>query len=263
MRQLKHEGHMPHLLRQVCAAFLVRDLRLDWRWGAEWFEQCLVDYTPDANWGNWGYRILPVQQLLPLETAHLTSLEVLTFPIVHDPHMKYIRRWVPELRHISDPINAREPWRLAKGYRRIRKIDVKPRRDSPLWIMSVNRNNWQEHQEISGIGWIVDFTCKSYQVLSEKLNYHPPLVPPVELDILYNKIPVTHCWGENTQKVRQVRQVRQKQQIKKIQHKPVNPRQKGKKKKNRLQHHNFHQTKRRERKPAPQGRKQKPVNSRK
>ena len=46
---------MPHLLRQLTAAFLVRDLRLDWRWGAEWFESRLVDYTPDANWGNWGY----------------------------------------------------------------------------------------------------------------------------------------------------------------------------------------------------------------
>ena len=53
MRQLRAEGVMPHLLRQMCAAFLVRDLRLDWRWGAEWFETHLLDHTPDANYGNW------------------------------------------------------------------------------------------------------------------------------------------------------------------------------------------------------------------
>jgi deoxyribodipyrimidine photo-lyase len=51
MRQLAREGWMPHVLRQMCAAFLVRDLRVPWRWGAEWFEQRLVDHTPDANYG--------------------------------------------------------------------------------------------------------------------------------------------------------------------------------------------------------------------
>ena len=82
MRELAHSGWMPHLLRQLCAAFLVRDLRIPWRWGAEWFEQRLIDHTTDANYGNWGYRILPVQQLLAngLATAHLTSLEILSWP---------------------------------------------------------------------------------------------------------------------------------------------------------------------------------------
>ena len=58
MRQLRRSGYMAHLHRQCCAAFLARDLGLDWRLGAEHFESCLVDYTPDANWGNWAYRIL-------------------------------------------------------------------------------------------------------------------------------------------------------------------------------------------------------------
>ena len=173
---------MPHLLRQVCAALLVRDLRIDWRWGAEWFERCLVDYTADANYGNWGYRILPVQQLLPLESRHLTSLEVLTFPIVHDPHLEYVLRWVPELRACADPIEAREPWRSARGYRRTSQIDVKPRRDSPLWIMSVNRNNWSEHQEISGRGWRVEYETESDEMIGGNgaaAAYPPPIVPPV------------------------------------------------------------------------------------
>jgi hypothetical protein len=36
----------------------------DWRMGAEHFEACLIDHTPDANWGNWAYRILPRPCLL-------------------------------------------------------------------------------------------------------------------------------------------------------------------------------------------------------
>ena len=112
---------MPHLLRQLCAAFLVRDLRIPWRWGAEWFEQRLIDHTPDANYGNWGYRILPVQQLLAhgLASTHLTSLEILSWPVVHDPHLAYILRWLPELAKVAEesgPLCAREPWRLARGH---------------------------------------------------------------------------------------------------------------------------------------------------
>jgi deoxyribodipyrimidine photolyase len=65
MRELALTGFMSHLHRQCCAAFLVRDLGIDWRMGAEHFESCLLDHTPDANWGNWAYRILPRPCLVP------------------------------------------------------------------------------------------------------------------------------------------------------------------------------------------------------
>lgn len=63
MRQLAACGWMPHLLRQMCAAFLVRDLRVPWLWGAEWFELHLVDHTPDANYGNCVQAALPYLRL--------------------------------------------------------------------------------------------------------------------------------------------------------------------------------------------------------
>jgi len=40
---------------QIVCSFLVRDLGLDWRMGAEWFETCLLDYDPCSNYGNWTY----------------------------------------------------------------------------------------------------------------------------------------------------------------------------------------------------------------
>ena len=41
--------------RQIVASFLSKNLDVDWRLGARWFEHCLIDYSPAANWGNWTY----------------------------------------------------------------------------------------------------------------------------------------------------------------------------------------------------------------
>ncbi len=37
------------------ASFLTKDMGIDWRMGAEWFERLLVDHDPSANYGNWTY----------------------------------------------------------------------------------------------------------------------------------------------------------------------------------------------------------------
>lgn len=37
------------------ASFLTKDLKVDWRLGAEFFESHLLDYDPTANYGNWQY----------------------------------------------------------------------------------------------------------------------------------------------------------------------------------------------------------------
>ena len=41
--------------RQVVASFFTRDLQMDWRLGAEHFEEYLLDHDPASNWGNWNY----------------------------------------------------------------------------------------------------------------------------------------------------------------------------------------------------------------
>jgi deoxyribodipyrimidine photo-lyase len=55
MRELKHTGFMSNRGRQIVASFLVRDLKQDWRHGAEWFESRLLDHDVASNWGNWQY----------------------------------------------------------------------------------------------------------------------------------------------------------------------------------------------------------------
>ncbi|MGB1256942.1 MAG: DASH family cryptochrome [Thiolinea sp.] len=55
MRQLKETGWMSNRGRQIVASYLVNELGVDWRFGAAWFEQQLIDYDPASNWGNWQY----------------------------------------------------------------------------------------------------------------------------------------------------------------------------------------------------------------
>lgn len=55
MKELLLTGFMSNRGRQNVASYFVHDLKLDWRWGAAWFESQLVDYDPCSNWLNWAY----------------------------------------------------------------------------------------------------------------------------------------------------------------------------------------------------------------
>jgi deoxyribodipyrimidine photo-lyase len=55
MKELKLTGFMSNRGRQNVASYLCTDLKLDWRYGAAYFEQQLVDYDVCNNWGNWAY----------------------------------------------------------------------------------------------------------------------------------------------------------------------------------------------------------------
>jgi len=211
MRELAATGYMSHLHRQCCASFLIRDLRLDWRLGAEYFESVLVDYTPDANWGNWAYRTLPRPQLVKRGCPckrHLSTLEILSWPCVHDPELEHTLLWVPELRSLAADL-AREPWR--RRGKLGERVWVMPEKDSPLWFTAVNRVNWPEYQAMmSGWAWTVTFDSLPKAASGQPVDganpdgaeYPDPIVPPLCLEIDLSKIPVDHSWGDTPQEKR-------------------------------------------------------------
>lgn len=55
MLELKLTGFMSNRGRQNVASYLCNDLKLDWRYGAAYFEEQLIDYDVCSNWGNWAY----------------------------------------------------------------------------------------------------------------------------------------------------------------------------------------------------------------
>jgi len=211
MRELALTGYISHLHRQCCAAFLVRDLQLDWRMGAEHFEACLLDHTPDANWGNWAYRILPRPCLVPglqqdpAKDRVLTTAEVVVWPLVHDSSLEHTLAWVPELRAAKTYDAAREPWRSATDEGA--KVQMYPYKDSGLWFCAANRVNWDYEY-----AWFWDLSDKAvvrkprstaavpWGCNGESLEYPLPDVLPISLSVDQpSLVPVRHRWGQPLQ----------------------------------------------------------------
>jgi deoxyribodipyrimidine photo-lyase len=55
MIELLKTGFMSNRGRQNVASYLCKDLKIDWRLGASWFESQLIDYDVASNWCNWMY----------------------------------------------------------------------------------------------------------------------------------------------------------------------------------------------------------------
>ncbi|GAA3514994.1 DASH family cryptochrome [Aquimarina addita] len=55
MVELQKTGWMSNRGRQNVASFFAKELKLDWRIGAAYFESLLIDYDVHSNYGNWLY----------------------------------------------------------------------------------------------------------------------------------------------------------------------------------------------------------------
>ena len=55
MIELKQTGWMSNRGRQNVASYFAKELKLDWRIGAAYFESLLIDYDVHSNYGNWMY----------------------------------------------------------------------------------------------------------------------------------------------------------------------------------------------------------------
>lgn len=88
MNQLNQTGFMSNRGRQLVASCLVNELSLDWRYGAAYFEQQLIDYDVASNWGNWQY--LAGVGADPKEHRHFNLLKQTE---LYDPEQSFIRKW--------------------------------------------------------------------------------------------------------------------------------------------------------------------------
>ncbi|MFL0750347.1 MAG: FAD-binding domain-containing protein [Prochlorococcus sp.] len=106
MRQLQQSGWMHNRCRMIVASFLVKDLICDWRWGEKFFMQHLVDGDLAANNGGWQWSAGSGMDQKPLRIFN-----PYTQAAKFDPDASYIRRWLPELAHVStgDLISGRIP----------------------------------------------------------------------------------------------------------------------------------------------------------
>jgi deoxyribodipyrimidine photo-lyase len=86
--------------------FLVKDLHLDWRWGARHFMRHLVDGDLASKQHGWQWAAGTGTDASP----YFRILNPVTQSKRFDPEGDYIRRWIPELRGVPAPY-VHEPWR--------------------------------------------------------------------------------------------------------------------------------------------------------
>ncbi|ABK51926.1 deoxyribodipyrimidine photo-lyase type I [Acidothermus cellulolyticus 11B] len=118
MRQLLSEGWMHNRVRMVSASFLVKDLHLDWRWGARWFLWHLVDGDIASNNLNWQWVAGIGTDAAPYHRIFNPDRQAERF----DPDGAYRRRYCADLparlsivNHKAERAEALTRWAAAKA----------------------------------------------------------------------------------------------------------------------------------------------------
>ncbi|XP_059087984.1 cryptochrome DASH-like [Tigriopus californicus] len=108
MRELLYTGWMSNRGRQNVASFLVKDLNLDWRLGAEWFESLLLDHDVCSNYGNWNY-----SAGIGNDPRENRKFNMIKQGLDYDPEGKFVQTWVPELQRVPQG-KIHVPWTLSE-----------------------------------------------------------------------------------------------------------------------------------------------------
>ena len=110
MRQLLAVGWMHNRARMITASFLCKDLHVWWPVGARHFLAHLIDGDPASNNHGWQWVAGTGTDAAPYYRVFNPTRQGRRF----DPLGDYVRRWIPELRHIEGP-DVHEPWTLLGG----------------------------------------------------------------------------------------------------------------------------------------------------
>ena len=105
MRELWQTGWMHNRVRMIAASFLLKDLLIHWKRGAEWFENMLVDADLAVNRASWQWVAGSGADAAPYFRIFNPVLQGEKF----DPQGDYVRRYVPELAEL-DAKYIHKPW---------------------------------------------------------------------------------------------------------------------------------------------------------
>ena len=88
MKELAATGYLSNRGRQIVASCFVNELAMDWRYGAAYFEQVLIDYDVAVNWGNWQYLAG-----VGADTRAKRHFNLEKQTAMYDPHNQYRSKW--------------------------------------------------------------------------------------------------------------------------------------------------------------------------
>ena len=101
MKELQATGYLSNRGRQLVASCFIHELGMDWRYGAAWFEQQLVDYDVGSNWGNWQYLAG-----VGADPRGCRQFDLQKQTRLYDPNERYIKHWGGEKTHPLDSVDA-------------------------------------------------------------------------------------------------------------------------------------------------------------
>ncbi len=116
MREINQTGFMSNRGRQNVASFLTKDLKINWIWGAEYFESLLIDYDVTSNWCNWNY-VAGVGSD-PRENRYFNIIKQAKN---YDRLGEYVKHWLPELNNLPSNL-VHQPSDLVKSEQEIHKF---------------------------------------------------------------------------------------------------------------------------------------------
>ncbi len=99
MRELNATGFMHNRVRMVVASFLTKHLLLDWRLGAAYFAEKLLDFELASNTGGWQWAAGCGCDAAPYFRVFNPQAQQEKF----DKSFEYIKKWVPEYGTSSYP----------------------------------------------------------------------------------------------------------------------------------------------------------------
>jgi deoxyribodipyrimidine photo-lyase len=105
MRELWQTGFMHNRVRMIVASFLTKNLMIDWRHGAHWFWDCLVDADLANNSASWQWVAGCGADAAP----YFRIFNPITQGEKFDGNGNYTRHYVPELAKLPDRYLFR-PW---------------------------------------------------------------------------------------------------------------------------------------------------------
>ncbi|KAK4520694.1 mitochondrial 54S ribosomal protein YmL35 [Mucor velutinosus] len=109
MRELLYTGFLNNRGRQNVASYLAKDLEIDWRIGAEYFESMLLDHDVYSNYGNWQY----VAGVGCDPREGFRHFNIIKQGKDYDADGDYIKLWCPELEHLPTHF-IHCPWLMTK-----------------------------------------------------------------------------------------------------------------------------------------------------
>jgi deoxyribodipyrimidine photo-lyase len=109
MRELYRTGYMHNRVRMIVASFLVKNLMIDWRYGAEWFFEHLLDADLASNSASWQWVAGSGADAAPYFRIFNPVLQGEKF----DNNGEYTKKYVPELQLLPTKYLFK-PWEAPK-----------------------------------------------------------------------------------------------------------------------------------------------------